>query len=215
MTSIYFNILDILGDYYAKYKKENLTVLKDAILYQVEIICKSIRGNVHKVSQQQQADVEKELKRMKSIINLAKIISNTIYMQSKNEVKVQRAYEKAQNTILSWHVFDNDAATNALKDLQETTKLSAVVSIQERNMVVKAMGFKAGHWFKCPNNHYYCIGECGGAMQTAKCIECGLPVGGTNHSLLRSNRHAGEMDGSSFPAWSEEYNNLRNFELDI
>ena len=45
------------------------------------------------------------------------------------------------------------------------------------------MDLKAGHWFKCPNGHYYVIGECGGAMQRGKCPDCKAEIGGDNHAL--------------------------------
>lgn len=92
--------------------------------------------------------------------------------------------------------------------------------------IIKALDMKQGHWFKCPNGHPYIITECGGAMQTANCYECGAPIGqcadlfvvllreifyekfrlcccsgGGNHSLLASNQFAPEMDGAVRPAW--------------
>jgi len=45
----------------------------------------------------------------------------------------------------------------------------------------------SSHWYQCPNGHPYFIGECGGAMQESRCLECGQPVGGTSHTLLRTN----------------------------
>jgi hypothetical protein len=30
--------------------------------------------------------------------------------------------------------------------------------------IMKAIGLDKGHWNKCPNGHFYVIGECGGAM---------------------------------------------------
>ena len=45
------------------------------------------------------------------------------------------------------------------------------------------MGFKQGHWFKCPNGHPYTIGECGGANQKSTCIECGAVIGGAHNRL--------------------------------
>jgi hypothetical protein len=51
-------------------------------------------------------------------------------------------------------------------------------------------------------------------MQEAKCNECGAPIGGGNHRLLSGNRHAGEMDGARFAAYSEEANNMANFQMD-
>lgn len=51
------------------------------------------------------------------------------------------------------------------------------ISDVERMEIVKALNMNQGHWFKCPNGHYYSIGECGGAMETAKCNECGAAIG--------------------------------------
>lgn len=65
--------------------------------------------------------------------------------------------------------------------------------------VVKAMniidgynygGSWSGHWYECPNGHPYFIGNCGGAMVTATCIECGERVGGSSHQLLPTNRQS-------------------------
>lgn len=60
---------------------------------------------------------------------------------------------------------------------------------------------KKGHWYKCPNGHIYAIGECGGAMERAKCPECRADIGGASHQLAQGNAHAGQMDGSTAPAW--------------
>ena len=59
----------------------------------------------------------------------------------------------------------------------------------------------AGHAYKCPNGHVYFIGECGGAMEVSRCIECSAGVGGGRHQLLGSNTHAGDVDGSAGAAW--------------
>lgn len=87
------------------------------------------------------------------------------------------------------------------------------LTIDERRMIIKAIGAKQGSWYKCPKGHYYQIGECGGAMQTSKCPECGAGIGGRNHQLLANNQHAGEFDESMHAAWSEGAN-LHNFDLD-
>ena len=67
--------------------------------------------------------------------------------------------------------------------------------------------------YKCPNGHIYAIGECGGAMVESKCPECGAKIGGQNHGLTSGNAVAGEMDGALFAAWSEEANNMANFQF--
>uniref|UniRef100_A0A1X7ULC4 RZ-type domain-containing protein n=1 Tax=Amphimedon queenslandica TaxID=400682 RepID=A0A1X7ULC4_AMPQE len=37
--------------------------------------------------------------------------------------------------------------------------------------------YEEGAWYKCPNGHFYAIGECGGATQVTKCPECGADIG--------------------------------------
>ena len=88
------------------------------------------------------------------------------------------------------------------------------ISDAERQQIIKAVGLTQGHWFKCPNGHVYAIGECGGAMQEAKCNECGAMIGGGSYTLRSDNRVAGEMDGARFGAWSEHGNNMANFQID-
>jgi RimJ/RimL family protein N-acetyltransferase len=56
-----------------------------------------------------------------------------------------------------------------------------------------------GYWFRCPNGHSYLIGECGGAMETSRCPDCGQSVGGRGHALLGSN--AREDDGLGPTMW--------------
>ena len=77
---------------------------------------------------------------------------------------------------------------------------------------MSAMGFKQGHWFKCPNGHPYTIGECGGAMQKSTCYECGAVIGGAQHRLEDGNQLAPEMDGARHPAWSEQAN-MENYRI--
>ncbi|XP_040200941.1 E3 ubiquitin-protein ligase RNF213 isoform X4 [Rana temporaria] len=38
------------------------------------------------------------------------------------------------------------------------------------------------HWYVCPNGHYCAIGECGQPMQTSRCLDCGVEVGGQKHA---------------------------------
>jgi hypothetical protein len=49
-------------------------------------------------------------------------------------------------------------------------------------------GACAGGRFTCPNGHPYVITECGGAMETSRCPECGENIGGGEHRLLQTNR---------------------------
>ncbi|KAF7667968.1 hypothetical protein LDENG_00038400 [Lucifuga dentata] len=40
-----------------------------------------------------------------------------------------------------------------------------------------------GHlqWYYCPNGHPCTIGECGQPMETSRCLDCGVAIGGINH----------------------------------
>ena len=60
--------------------------------------------------------------------------------------------------------------------------------------------------------HIYCITECGGAMEEARCPECGSTIGGHNHRLRDDNRLASDMDGARYAAFSDMANIL-NFDL--
>ena len=83
----------------------------------------------------------------------------------------------------------------------------------ERTEIVQAVGLSKGHWFKCRNGHFYCIGECGGATEETKCPECDARIGGAHHTLRSDNQLAPEMDGAQHAAWSNAAN-MGNYNLD-
>ncbi|EPQ57199.1 P-loop containing nucleoside triphosphate hydrolase protein [Gloeophyllum trabeum ATCC 11539] len=72
------------------------------------------------------------------------------------------------------------------------------VTVEEKMSVLA--GFKhefygyRGHFYTCPQGHIYAIADCGGAVMTASCPECGAQIGGTGHQLLSSNRRAMDME---------------------
>uniref|UniRef100_A0A4W3IT70 Zinc finger NFX1-type containing 1 n=1 Tax=Callorhinchus milii TaxID=7868 RepID=A0A4W3IT70_CALMI len=96
-----------------------------------------------------------------------------------------------------------------LKSVLPATGLG--ISDCDRVMIIKAMGLRQGHWFKCPNGHVYVITECGGAMEKSKCPDCNATIGGMDHALESSNQLASEMDGAQHSAWSDIANNMMNF----
>lgn len=98
--------------------------------------------------------------------------------------------------ILDWVI--TEGVDDALRD--EAKKMKSSAEKNELEEVLKAMNVVQGydygggwsdHWYECPNGHPYFIGECGGAMQVGRCIECGEQVGGSSHTLLASNQRAG------------------------
>lgn len=219
MELICLNILDMITECYKTYFTNKATQLRDELTEQTKLLCSVLvlnSGVTFKISEQQQKDVKLEIGRLNAIIQLAKLRSHAAYGQSKDAPAVATADKAANAAVFKPAVFQETEATAALKRLQEAVKASdVVITMQERKMIVQAIGLKAGHWYKCPAGHLYCIGECGGANQTGRCPACGAGIGGTDHRLHPGNQHAPEMDGSSFPAWSNEYNNMANFNLDL
>jgi hypothetical protein len=87
--------------------------------------------------------------------------------------------------------------------LSKVVRSAVKIADAERKEIVRAMGYKQGHWYKCPNGHIYIITECGGAMERSRCNECREEIGGGSHRLLESNSVATEMDGATRPAWPQ------------
>lgn len=115
---------------------------------------------------------------------------------------------KPQARMLTEKVFDT-----LITSVREISRRCQVpLSHEERYMIIKAIGAKRGSWYKCKNDHYYQIGECGGAMVTSRCPECAAVIGGRNHRLTEGNRHAGDFDDSRHAAWSEGAN-MQNYEF--
>lgn len=54
----------------------------------------------------------------------------------------------------------------------------------------------AKRWFTCPNGHPFAIGQCGAAMEKARCPECNEEIGGGDHTLLSNNKALNEVGGN-------------------
>ncbi|CCF36962.1 hypothetical protein CH063_00242 [Colletotrichum higginsianum] len=71
------------------------------------------------------------------------------------------------------------------------------ISADEMRDVYAAMSKElrgTGHWYTCRNGHPFTIGECGMAMERARCPECDAPVGGQNHTSAEGVRHATDIE---------------------
>ncbi|KAI8293270.1 Helicase required for RNAi-mediated heterochromatin assembly 1 [Colletotrichum sp. SAR 10_98] len=67
----------------------------------------------------------------------------------------------------------------------------------ELRSVYKAMSKEfggTGHWYYCANMHPFTVGECGMAMETARCPECGEPVGGQSHQFAEGVQRANDIE---------------------
>ena len=170
------------------------------------------------LSDQQKADIQSEIYRLMSLIKLLdlwyKIRTHgkpqTLSQDDKSELTamIKRLHSS------SWKLNEEEHSEilDFITKISEKHKVDGL-SEAERIEIVNAVGLSKGHWFKCPNGHYYCIGECGGAMEEANCPECGAKIGGQQHRLRDDNQLASEMDGARHAAWSE-HTNLANFDLE-
>ena len=134
------------------------------------------------------------------------IVTAQVDKESKDLKEVQSACEMMFAKLSEQ---DYQSKSELLRSVQGRQQIP--LTMEERKMIVGAMGAKPGSWYKCPQEHYYNISECGGAMEIGKCPECGSQIGGQQHRLTEINEHAGDFDGSSYAAWSEGAN-LCNFD---
>ncbi|KAJ3266261.1 hypothetical protein HDU77_001750 [Chytriomyces hyalinus] len=102
-----------------------------------------------------------------------------------------------KSTLTISFMSQHNARVKALDEKLENLKHSGRLSVEEMKIVAHAMEREfgiAGHWYQCPNGHPYAIGECGMAMQQARCYECGVLVGGQSHRLTSDNRAFDPLD---------------------
>ena len=173
------------------------------------------------LTHQQLSDIQCEIRRLNCIIRVFRIHSlikerGIAIAQKDREILGQYAshayHSGARHDIPK---VDEETVENFSKGFtyfEKKYKLEGLTEA-ERVEIVTAMGLTKGHWFKCPNGHYYCITECGGATQEAKCPDCDARIGGANHTLRSDNSLAPEIDGAQHAAWSDQAN-MGNYQFD-
>ncbi|XP_066939877.1 NFX1-type zinc finger-containing protein 1-like [Macrobrachium rosenbergii] len=158
------------------------------------------------IAPQLEEEVSCELQRLMILPSYWKFLEKSNIEQA----RLQEIRAKLEKLMDPTSKFTDDIDKKVRELLKESEQYVGGLAIteSERMMIVKAMGLKQGHWYKCPNGHVYCITECGGAMEESSCPDCHGRIGGANHRLRSDNAVATEMDGAQHGAWSN-YNNLR------
>ncbi|XP_046738003.1 NFX1-type zinc finger-containing protein 1-like [Diprion similis] len=161
----------------------------------------SIRGQI---SNQEINDIEKELQRLHYMVEICKMNLQIVFQHS-DTVGHEIGFINLVEKLTSIHKFTEERELDIKNQIHILAPLldmkKVILMDNERKMIVKAIGYKQGHWFKCPNGHIYTIGDCGGAMEESKCNECGAAIGGGSHRLRSDNSLATDMDGATRPAW--------------
>ena len=210
-----FKLFDFVLKVRQNFTFNNLTFSTQDIRSQLNVLCDFM--TMTHLSEQNKSDIEFEYNRLSAFLHLCRLCNS---LKDVNVTKDHLDFinEMATDILCKVYFTQKDKiATDFLSKfcttLEEISKQYGIgrITQQERMEIVKAVGLSKGHWFKCPNGHYYCIGECGGAMQLAKCPECKADIGGTSHQLTSGNVHAPEMDNSDHAAWSDAAN-LENYD---
>lgn len=176
------------------------------VIAHMDLLLHVVRKREKKISGQEVEDISMEIQRFYRLCQLHKLKSEQTHGMSCSNPEVKKCYEVAHRIAYSIEKFSKERdreLKNALENLSRVMKSGLKITDAERKEIVRGMGYKQGHWYKCPNGHIYIITECGGAMETGQCYECGETIGGSNHRLLSSNRVASEMDGATRPAWPQ------------
>ena len=185
---------------------------------------KSFVAHTDYLSKQQISDAEAETQRLTLLAHLTdfqiKAQKKKVSIHAKDHDLIQKVLAQLQDsgkkgpqmksTVPKITPENEITITESIQNLYKKYEID-VLTQAEKLEIVNAIGLSKGHWFKCPNGHIYCIGECGGAMETAKCPECKADIGGGRHVLLPTNQLASEMDGATYPAFSDMAN-MQNFD---
>ncbi|KAH8693395.1 hypothetical protein GQ44DRAFT_792364 [Phaeosphaeriaceae sp. PMI808] len=115
----------------------------------------------------------------------------------KNEAAVHLTSARSQCLQNPGSTAGLEASIEAVKLMLRDGIFYTQVTNEEMRQVVAAMATEfsgTGHWYYCENNHPFTVGECGMPMETARCPQCGAPVGGHNHQAVAGVRHATDLE---------------------
>ncbi|CAG2066604.1 unnamed protein product, partial [Timema podura] len=183
---IQIQILEQLNDAFVPAAKISNDSSKNKMIKFVDQLIQVIINRDDYLSQQEVKEINIELQRFHRLSQMSIIESSHLFQTTIDQHEKMRDYEEATKVLdsIEKYIGDKDDRVNQIiRDLQLILKQSLELHENERKQIVKAMGLKQGHWFKCPNGHIYVITECGGAMEVGKCNECGAAIGGTQHRL--------------------------------
>ena len=199
-----------------KFTFNNLKFSTQDIKSQLNVLCNFT--TMRHLSEQNKSDIEFEFNRLSALLHLCQLC-NSLRTANVTKEHLDFINKMATDILCNEGYFTQrdkittDFVSKFCTTLEEISKKYGVgcITQQERMEIAKVIGLSKGHWFKCPNGHYYCIGECGGAMEQGKCPDCNATIGGSSHQLTAGNVHAPEMDGSRHAAWSDAAN-LQNYD---
>ena len=199
-TEIFSQVVECCSSTYPHLYGES----KAKIVAHMDMLLRVVRQRGKKISGQEVDDIKMEIQRFHRVCQLHRLKSDPNYRACCSNPEVKECYETAHQIAYTIEKFTGEfdwELKNALENLSKVVGSAVKITDADRKEIVRAMGYKQGHWYKCPNGHIYVTTECGGAMEKSRCNECGGEIGGGSHRLLESNSVATEMDGAARPAW--------------
>lgn len=136
-----------------------------------------------------------ELRRYRMMVDYCKVLDDKSFACNKRDPSVLKTCDDIRRKLLGPTAFtDNEEVylKHSFKKLQTELKVERPLTSEEKEMINFAMSKTfgrnlRGHWYRCPNNHYYCITECGMARQSARCPTCNVAIGeNTGYQNYRS-----------------------------
>ncbi|KAE8266392.1 hypothetical protein A4X09_0g5948 [Tilletia walkeri] len=140
-----------------------------------------------------------------SKFDAAKIEEDAVKLEEKATSELERLreyWEKALSSATLGAAFQdqlNDIVSRRLADVEHFIKQRQARKAELKMIVETLIRFNVdfaygGHFYRCPNGHVFTIGDCGGAMESGRCVECGATIGGTGHNLAEGNSRDYEME---------------------
>ncbi|KAK0400651.1 hypothetical protein QR680_015368 [Steinernema hermaphroditum] len=97
------------------------------------------------------------------------------------------------NRLLNFSTESDGKSVEEFRRLVKVLDGTVAEAYRERSEIRRVLGSAVTSWYKCPNGHLYGIGDCGRAMESARCPECDAEIGGQQHRLREDNAMDREM----------------------
>lgn len=186
--------------------------LRNAAIKHFTSLWKVALKNPKLLTAQQKIDIDLEMARGGRLVGMYETQTNAAHVflsKSSTAVEAKDLLNGMKSLLTTCEPYDRtkDVEVQRLGSADRIKTLIGSCSKttdKERKMIHAAMSSSftggsrvQGHWLKCENGHTYCVTECGGPTQTARCPECGVNICGLNHRYVAGTTVAAEMDGAS------------------
>eukprot|EP00208_Stichococcus_sp_RCC1054_P008431 CAMPEP_0206151976 /NCGR_PEP_ID=MMETSP1473-20131121/39093_1 /ASSEMBLY_ACC=CAM_ASM_001109 /TAXON_ID=1461547 /ORGANISM="Stichococcus sp, Strain RCC1054" /LENGTH=374 /DNA_ID=CAMNT_0053549529 /DNA_START=106 /DNA_END=1231 /DNA_ORIENTATION=- len=148
----------------------------------------SIASDLHLTAARRSTEVNLQQVLIKQAVNLANATLTVARTLRPSTTATPTANEKAARDVLE-AAKRLETRQGQPPNQEETQAIYAALKAADPTLAGGGW-YASSHMMRCPNGHAYFIGECGGATQESRCLECGAVIGGTGHRLAAGNTPA-------------------------